>query len=252
MGIPSAAAYDNRLYRALDKLIVHKDALEKHLKERFGTLFGISYDIVLYDVTSTFFDVACVRNPQAQRGYSRDNRGDCKQVCIGLLVTREGIPLGYEVFEGNRHDSRTVETIVAKMAAHRSNISDWTPEELWRTYIQLTEADAAFPVHKNDLNLHPVWHQREDRLQAHILVCFLTYVLWKCFGQMCKHSGLGTEPRKVIEEIKQLTVTDVVLPTRKGIVLRLRCVSKPEKHLAILLHKLGLQIPERLNTPTIL
>jgi hypothetical protein len=134
----------------------------------------------------------------------------------------------------------------------RSNISDWTPEELWQTYIQLTEAEAAFRVHKDDLNLRPVWHQRQDRVQAHILVCFLTYVLWKCFGQMCKHAGLGTEPRKVIEEIKQLTVTDVVLPKRTGLELCLRCVSKPEKHLALLLHKLGLQIPERLSTHTIL
>ena len=105
LGIPEEDIYDNRLYRALDKLLKHKDDIQKHLKERLGKLFHLSYAILLYDVTSTYFEGELSRNPQAQRGYSRDGRPYCKQVCIGLVVTKEGIPLGYEIFEGNRHDS---------------------------------------------------------------------------------------------------------------------------------------------------
>ena len=419
LGVPDEDIYDNRLYRALDKLLEHKDALQKHLKDRLGDLFHISYDILLYDVTSSYFEGEVSKNPQAQRGYSRDARPDCKQVCIGLVVTKEGIPLGYEVFEGNRHDSQTVEVIIEKMeylygksdrvwimdrgmassdnlellqeegrhyiigtpknqlkrfekelltqdwkqvhqglevkmcpsppggneheifilcrsvarqekekAIHdrfierlekglqkvkkscdsgrakkvmvverrigrllerynrasqlftidvkerdgkidltwttnntytewarlsegcyllRTNIQDWTPEDLWNAYIQLTEAEAAFRIHKQDLGLRPIWHQREDRVQAHILVCFLAYVMWKCLAQMCKQAGLGNEPRRIVQEIKNLTLVDVVLPTRKGIEIRLRCISKPEQHLAILLQKLELHPPERLQ-----
>lgn len=123
MGIPKELIYENRLYRALDKLLPHKEALENHLKERFGELFGIQYDLLLYDLTSTYFEGEAASNPQAQRGYSRDRRPDCKQVCIALVVTKEGIPLGYEVFEGNRHDSTTVQEIVEKMGA-RYGVAD--------------------------------------------------------------------------------------------------------------------------------
>jgi hypothetical protein len=115
LGIADAEIYDNRLYRALDKLLPHKQDLEKHLKQRFGQLFQINYDLLLYDVTSTYFEGEAAANPQAQRGYSRDKRPDCKQVCIALVVTKEGIPLGYELFAGNRHDSTTVQHIVETM-----------------------------------------------------------------------------------------------------------------------------------------
>jgi transposase len=420
MGIPNDKVYDNRLYRALDKLLPHKEALEKHLKRRFGELFNIEYDLLLYDVTSTYFEGEARGNPQAKRGYSRDQRPDCKQVCIALVVTKEGIPLGYEVFDGNRHDSTTVEEIVEKMEARygaadriwvmdrgmvsennieflsqnhrryiigtpksllkkferellsgdwekinealqvkkcaspegteetfilcrsaarkekeqailerfsnriekelqkiqtsfqkgrlkdpalaerrigrllqrnsraaglfnikvvknqaddrlsivwrklsdrqswqqltqgcyilRSNIADWSAEELWNAYIHLTDVEAAFRIQKNDLVLRPIWHQKEQRVQAHILVCFLAYVLWKCLSQMCKNSGLGNEPRKVIDEIKRIKLTDVILPTKKGVEIRLPCVSKPDDHQRILLQHLGLKIPARLTT----
>jgi len=417
LGIPEDDIYDNRLYRALDKLLEHKDDIQKHLKERLGELFNITYDILLYDITSTYFEGQASLNPQAKQGYSRDSRPDCKQVCIGLVVTKEGIPLGYEVFEGNRHDSTTVEAVIEKMeslygksdrvwimdrgmasaenlelleeegrryiigtsksqlkrfeqhlltqdwkqvheglevklcpspdggketfilcrsearrekeqAIHnrfitrlekglqkikkscasgrpknanvierrigrllerfnrasplfdidvkerdgrtdvswtihdtysdwarlseghyllRTNIKDWTPEDLWKAYIQLTEAEAAFRIHKQDLQLRPIWHQREDRVQAHILVCFLAYVLWKCMAQLCKQAGLGNEPRIIIEEIKNLMLVDVVLATRSGIEIKLRCVSKPENPLALLLQKLRMRPPERLE-----
>ncbi|MFH0991246.1 MAG: hypothetical protein V1799_14660, partial [bacterium] len=102
-------------------------------------------------------------------------------------------------------------------------------------------------IHKQDLKLRPIWHQREDRVQAHILVCFLAYVLWKSLGQICKRSGLGNEPRTILEEIKNLTLIDVVLLTRTKIEIRLRCISKPEPSLALLLQKLDLRPPERLE-----
>src|SRR6201998_3549672 len=107
----------DRLYRGLDHLLVHKGALEAHLSKRCGELFAIQNEVLLYDVTSTFFEGEAKANPQAQRGYSRDHRPDCKQVCIALVVTFDGFPLGYEVFAGNTHDSRTLQTIVATMEA---------------------------------------------------------------------------------------------------------------------------------------
>ena len=412
LGVPPEKVNEDRLYRALDRLLPHKEALEKHLKQRLGELFALDYDLLLYDITSTYFEGEAERNEQAQRGYSRDHRPDCKQVNIALVVSRGGLPLGYEVFAGNRNDSTTLEEMVEhveklhgkanriwvmdrgmvsedniaflrkgqrryivgtpkgqlrrfeselreedwkqvreglevrlcpapeegevfilcrsserrakEQAMHerfakrieeglekiatgcrkrkqkvgvverrigrllgrntraaglfeitveedgegaaqlrwsklerwrewarlsegcyllRSNVIDWTPEELWRAYIQLTEAEAAFRIQKSDLRIRPVWHQREDRVQAHILVCFLAYVLWKSLGQMCRQAGLGDEPRRVFAEIANITQVDVILPTRNGITIRKRCVSKPTEHQAILLQRLGLKLP---------
>jgi transposase len=129
----------------------------------------------------------------------------------------------------------------------RSNVKEWSPQELWKAYIQLTDAEKAFRIHKDDLRLRPIWHQKENRVQAYILVCFLAYVLWKCFGQMCRRARLGDEPRKIIEEIKKLQLVDVVLPTRKGVEIRLRCVTAPDPELAFVLQKLKLKPPKRLN-----
>ncbi len=416
-GVSEGDIYDNRLYRALDKLVEQKDKIQEHLKDRLGTLFDLKYDILLYDVTSTYFEGEAEANLKAARGYSRDNRPDCKQVCIGLVVTKEGFPFGYEIFEGNKHDSKTVETIIEKMeslygksdriwimdrgmvspdnlellssegrryiigtpkaqlrkfekellsgdwrkvhdgvevklcpspegttevfilcrstdrqkkeeAIHnrfvtrieeglkrlqksctdgrvkkvciverrigrllernqraaslfdievkeldgvvkiawtvknnlsdwsrisegcyllRSNVTDWQPEDLWKAYIQLTKAEEAFRLQKHDLELRPVWHQLERRVNAHILVCFIAYVLWKTFGRMCRNAGLGDEPRKVIQLLKAMTLVDVILPTRKGIDIRLQCVSKPDRDLAWMLQKLQLIPPERLT-----
>lgn len=417
IGISQRDMYDNRLYRALDKLLPHKEALEMHLKERFGEMFDIKYNLLLYDVTSTYFEGEAKRNSQAKHGYSRDHRPDCKQVCIALVVTKEGIPLGYELFDGNTKDQTTVKEIILKMenqygtadriwvmdrgmistknieflktngrkyiigtpksqlkhfekellseqwqqitaglevqyclSPHeedevfilcrsqgrkekeqaiinrfinnieeglarmrstcekgrlkdprvaerrigrllqrnvkaaglfdiqvfsnngkltltwtrkkerqdwtkltegcyllRSNVKEWTAEELWQAYIHLTDAEEAFRIQKSDLKVRPVWHQRKDRVQAHIFVCFLAFVLWKCFAQMCKQSGLGNEPRKIIHEISRIKLTDVILPTRKGVELRLQCVSKPDAHQKILLQHLGLKLPSRLS-----
>ena len=415
LGVPVEKVNDDRLYRALDRLLPHKEALEKYLKEKLGELFPLDYDLLLYDVTSTYFEGEASRNDLAQRGYSRDHRPDCKQVNIALVVSRCGMPVGYEVFAGNRHDSKTVKQVVEhvekiygranriwvmdrgmvseenveylrkggrryilgtpksqlrkyerellstewqqvheglqvrlcpapdgkevfilcrslerqakEQAMHarfehrieeglerianscrksrqkplviaerigklmgqntraaglfrvqikeeagaaqiewskldswrewarlsegcymlRSNVTDWTPEELWRAYIQLTEAEAAFRIQKSDLQIRPVWHQRADRVQAHILVCFLAYVLWKALGQMCHMAGLGDEPRKVFEELKEISLVDVVLPTRNGITLRKQCVSRPSEHQSILLQKLQLRLPSMMG-----
>jgi hypothetical protein len=417
LGIGAAAVNENRLYRALDKLLPHKPALEKHLKERLGQLFGLSYDLLLYDVTSTYFEGQALGNDLARRGYSRDSRPDCKQVCIALVVSRCGMPLGYELFAGNKADVTTVQEIVttmedrygqadrvwvmdrgmvsaanieflkeggrryivgtpksmlrkyekqligpdwsmvheglevqlcadpeggsetfilcrsadrrekekamherfekrieegltslAKMAQKRSmtavqlshrvgrllgqntraagafktdvitdaqghaqlkwekveswrswaslsegcyllrsNVRDWTAAELWQAYMQLTEAEGAFHIHKSDLSLRPIWHQKKERVQAHVLVCFLAYVLYKTLGQMCQSAGLGDEPRKVLEEIGRIQVVDVVLPTRCGLEIKRRCVMRPTAHQSILLDRLGLRLPERLK-----
>jgi len=417
LGVPDEKVYDERLYRALDRLLPHKVALEKHLKSRLGTLFDLEYDLLLYDVTSTYFEGQCEGNPQAQRGYSRDKRSDCKQVCIGLVVTRDGMPLGYEVFPGNRTDVTTWQEIVTTMeerygkasriwcgdrgmmskaniefmesgnrryiigaskgtlkkferqlleddwqvireglevkkspspdggtetyilcrsrdrrekekAMHerfegridealekvrsscekrkwkkevidrrigkimaknsraaglyevdvkevdgraviswqknaawrewatlnegcyllRTNVTDWSAEDLWHAYIQLTEAEAAFQIHKSDLRIRPVWHQNEERVQAHILVCFLAYVLWKTLHQLTQAAGLGDEPRRIFEELCKISLIDVVLPTRqKKVEIRRRCVTRPTEHQAILLDRLGLHLPRQLK-----
>jgi transposase len=115
LGLPEAKVNDDRLYRALDRLLPHKDALEQHLKKRLGTLFKLAYDLLLYDVTSTYFEGQANGNTLAARGYWRDHRPDCKQVCIGLVVSREGYSLGYEVFAGNRSDVTTLRQVVERM-----------------------------------------------------------------------------------------------------------------------------------------
>src|SRR3972149_4652334 len=117
LGIPVVKVNENRLYRALDQILPHKDALCGHLKQRLGELFPIEYDLLLYDVTSTYFEGAAEANSLAERGYSRDHRSDCKQVCIALVVTREGLPLTYEVFAGNTADVTTVEKVVKSVEA---------------------------------------------------------------------------------------------------------------------------------------
>src|ERR1039458_835303 len=115
LGVPASKVNDDRLYRALDQRLGHKDALQKHLKNRLGELFDLKYDLLLYDVTSTYFEGQCESNPLAKRGYSRVERCDCKQICIALVVSRCGMPIGYELFAGNKADVATVEQIVTTM-----------------------------------------------------------------------------------------------------------------------------------------
>jgi transposase len=134
----------------------------------------------------------------------------------------------------------------------RTNVHEWSEEELWRTYVQLTEAEAAFRIHKSDLSIRPIWHQKAERVQAHILVCFLAYVLWKTLEQWQQRAGLGNSPRTILEELGRIQSTDVVLPLADGSrrELRLRCVVRPDKAQAMLLDRLGLRLPERLRVPS--
>ena len=133
----------------------------------------------------------------------------------------------------------------------RTNITDWTPQALWATYIQLTDAEAAFRIHKSDLAIRPIWHRRQDRIEAHIFVCFLAYVLWKTLEQWQERAGLGNSPRTMFEELGRIQSTDVVLPLADGSgrELRLRCVVRPDRAQAALIDRLGLQLPERLRPP---
>ncbi|MCA9081761.1 MAG: hypothetical protein KDA58_14460 [Planctomycetaceae bacterium] len=146
-------------------------------------------------------------------------------------------------------ESRDWATLSAGCYLLRTNVTDWTDEELWKAYIQLTEAEAAFCIHKSDLKIRPIWHQKQDRVLAHIFVCFLAYVLWKTLGQIYAKAGLGHEPRRILSELSELRMLDVVLPTKEGIDLRHRCISKPSEHQQILLDHLGLQLPKTIPSP---
>ena len=423
-GIEAAAIHHTRLYQGLDKLLPHKRELETHLKERLGNLFDLSYDLLLYDVTSTYFEGEAKGNHLAQYGYSRDRRGDCKQVCIGLVVSREGFPLGYQVFAGHRTDVTTVEEIVEEMesrygkasriwvmdrgmisqenlrwlreekrkyivgtprselknwenelidrggwkevreglevklcpgpdgletfilcrsedrrekekAMHerfskriveglerlsrrlekarkkanrsqverqigrllgrnsraagkfdvrvkedkrrrsglrllwkvnaewddwaglsegryvlRSNVNEWRADELWQAYMQLTEAENAFRIQKSELSIRPVWHQKTERVEAHILVCFLAYVLWRTLAGWQTKAGLGSSPRTILEEFNRIQSVDVILPLESRRELRLRCVVQPDRAQKVLLERLGLRLPKRLRLPS--
>jgi hypothetical protein len=127
----------------------------------------------------------------------------------------------------------------------RTNLEGQSARTLWKTYIGLTQIEDCFRITKHDLGLRPVFHQTEKRTQAHILVCFLSLVMWRTLQQWMEGAGLGTAPRKLLEEMAEVRSMDVVLPTRAGQDIRLRTVSRPEKHLAILLERLGLPLPNR-------
>jgi transposase len=425
LGVPVDKVHTDRLYAGLDRLLPHKEAIERHLKQRLGDLFDLDYELLLYDITSTYFEGQCGDNPLAKRGYSRDSRPDCMQVLIALVVTRDGIPLGYEVFAGNRNDATTVKEIVEAMAAKyghasriwvmdrgmvseanleflrgrgdryivgtpkamlrqfeqhlteqgwnavqagvevklvsgpdgtekfvlarsadrrakekamherfrqrlekgleglqqsaasgrlrdeavaqqrlgrlkqkywrastafdvsierlprpegkarlrvtwkpndrwqqwtqlsegcyalRTNLTETDPATLWKQYIQLTDAEWAFRITKDELRIRPIWHQRDGRVKAHILVCFLAYVLWKTLAQWMQGSGLGDAPRTLIDEMAKIKSGDVVLPAQgnDGTVreVRLRCVTEPDAAQKALIGRLGITMPRRLR-----
>ena len=112
LGIEEGKINDTRLYRCLDRILPHKTKLERHLKDRYGELFGAEFDVLLYDLTSTYVEGAAEKNPMMRRGYSRDHRPDCEQMVIALIVNSEGFPFSYETFDGNRADVSTMETIL--------------------------------------------------------------------------------------------------------------------------------------------
>lgn len=427
LGVPTERIHTDRLYAGLDQLLPHKEALEEHLRERLGELFELKCDLLLYDITSTYFEGEAAGNPLAQRGYSRDSRPDRPQVCIGLVVTEEGFPLGYEVYAGNTHDSTTVKGIIQALekkygslnrvwvmdrgmvseenlqflrerggkylvgtpkamlsqfeqhltdqnwstaqegvevklvpapsgqetfllarsadrrekeramhekfslrleaglermrraaesgrlkeerlagerlgrlkeqnwrASHvfdvtiqrlvvprgkqtlevawrrnarfaewaamsegcyllRSNLAEADAATLWKRYIQLTEAEWAFRITKDELELRPIWHHKEERVKAHILVCFLAYAMWKTLAGWMSAAGLGDAPRTLLYELAKIKSGDVVLPAKatdgQEKNLRLRCVTEPDAPQALLLDRLGLPLPRRLRLP---
>ncbi|HEX9121125.1 MAG TPA: IS1634 family transposase [Terriglobales bacterium] len=112
LGIGEGKINDTRLYRCLDWILPHKTKLERHLKQRYGELFGTEFDVLLYDLTSSYVEGAAEKNPMMRRGYSRDHRPDCEQMVIALIVNSEGFPFSYETFDGNRADVSTMETIL--------------------------------------------------------------------------------------------------------------------------------------------
>jgi transposase len=402
-------------------MLKHKADVERHLSQRAGELFERANDILLYDMTSTYFEGEAEGNGKACRGYSRDHRPDCKQICVAVVVTFDGYPLGYETFAGNTHDSKTVRQIVEAMeerhgvinrvwvmdrgmvseeniqwfkdtgrrylvgtpkaelkrweaeltgandwqtiregievklcmgadekaeifilcrsrrrlekerAMHqvfgerieksliklqgrigrskgllkrdvvnrqigrilqrnqraaarfditlaedenpagfrldyvineefdawadltegayvlRTNVRDWTHEQLWKTYVQLTQAEAAFRIQKDELSIRPVWHQRGDRVDAHIMVCFLAFAMWKTLECWQSRSGLGNSPRTILEELARIQSHDVILPTTMGVDIKLRCVAMPDGAQAAILARLGIVLPKRMK-----
>ena len=117
LGVPDEAVTKDRLYRTLDQLLKAQASIENDLKQNLGTLFQLDYDLLLYDLTSTYFEGLAEENELARRGYSRDHRSDCKQIIIALIVTRDGFPLAHETFTGNTRDVATVKRIVNSIEA---------------------------------------------------------------------------------------------------------------------------------------
>jgi len=433
LGIEDGKINDTRLYRCLDRILPHKTALERHLKDRYGALFGAEFDVLLYDLTSTYVEGAAEKNPMMRRGYSRDHRPDCEQMVIALIVNSEGFPFSYETFDGNRADVSTMETILrmverkygkarriwvfdrgivseenlaairkrggqylvgtprsqmkqfeaellkddwtqvrpevkvkkvaipqgeetyilcrtdgrqekekairnrfsssmekalkglqktialgrlkdrnkmerrlGKIQARHPSVNDlydvslrdtaegvrlfwqmkedrknWresregayllrtnlqadTAEQLWSKYMQLTEAEASFRALKSELSIRPLFHQREPRVKAHVMVAFLGYALWVTLKHLLKRrapivpkpSASGVEnaqpfsPMKALALLSTLQSADIVLPTTDGREIRLRRVTEPTPEQKSLLHQLGLSMPERLNSYT--
>ena len=422
LGVPFGRINEARLYRTLDVLLAHKDRLCSQLLARYQSWFGVQFEFLLYDVTSTYFEGQAQRNEKAARGYSRDHRPDCKQVNIGLVVTPEGLPIGYELFAGNTADVATVEEMIEQMEnkygqakriwvmdrgmisednidylrqrqarylvgtpksqlkafeaqlldkqnwaevqagvevklvphpdggtdeqyvlcrssarrqkeaamialarqrllaklnkvdaslqkhpvadcglierrigrwlgrfpaaerlievsvqrndraqacglaiderseatawaehAHgayllRTNCPEKDPAQIWRWYMHLSQAEDAFRISKSDLSLRPVYHQKTRRVEAHILVCFLTLALWRTLEMWMQGKGLGNCARQLTKEVATVRSLDVVLPVRQPQTqqtreVRLRVVARPDRPVAELLVRLGLELP---------
>ena len=164
-------------------------------------------------------------------------------------IERSGVKEFLEVTWTKREDWRQWAERSEGCYLLRTNLVGWSPEELWKTYIQLTQAESAFRTQKTELNLRPIWHHLEDRVQAHILFSFLAYAMWKTLEQWMARCGLGHGPRPVIEEFDRIKTNDVILPTSAGRDIRIRCVTTPDASQRILLGRLGMTIPARLGEP---
>jgi len=404
----AAVAEKDRLYRALDRMVQHKPALERHLAEKWRDLFGASFDVLLYDLTSTYFEGDAQGVDKAARGYSRDHRPDCAQLVIALVVTPEGFPLSYEVFAGNRADVTTLEEMLEqveakhgrarriwifdrgivseanlekvrerggqyvvgtprhqleayeqellegswtqisasvqvqllaqeeetyvlarsvdrakkeeamrwrqvrglmrdlirlrrsirkgtllhpdkvlmrlgrlserwprawrnvatdwkagrltwrwnrqalRLASHRdgayllrTNLTDRTPETLWRMYVQLTEVEAVFRALKSELAIRPIWHWVGPRVEAHVMVAFLGYCLWVCLKQKLKLVGPGLTPWQLLDQFKRILQVEVWFKLKAGGAICLPRITQPEPAQALLLHQMAWELPEQ-------
>jgi transposase len=188
-------------------------------------------------------DAAAV-NRQIGRLMQRNQRAAARFV---VSLQQDQSPAGFHLLVA--HSAAFDDWAALSQGAYllRSNIADWSDRQLWKAYIQLTQAEAAFRIQKDQLNVRPIWHQREDRVQAHILVCFLAFVLWKCLEMWQSRAGLGNAPRTVLEELARIQSHDVVLPTASHGLLRLRCVTQPDAAQTALLDRLGLVLPKRMR-----
>jgi transposase len=434
LGVPDDQVTKDRLYRTLDRLVEAKEPIEQELKEQLGELFSLQFDLLLCDLTSSFFEGLMADHPLARRGYSRDHRPDCKQIVLALVVTPDGFPVYHEVFAGNTNDAVAFPQIVATMESrfgtarrvwvldrgiaseanlaflrgrgqsflvgtprsrlsefeaelctrdwghvrphvevktvqrdgetfvlarsiqrrakekamrkrqllglhrelrklagavsagrlknadkavervgrlrerwpaasrfvfvevHRdpqgrassvswrydqaklraalardgaylllSDKTEWSAPELWSTYIQLTRAEDAFRAMKSNLLLRPMWHQRAERITAHVFVCVLAYALWKALAHMLINAGLKTRVRKkesddadggpadrpmspamALKMMHDVQIGDILLETVEGRKLRLRRVARPSAEQAEIIAALGLTLPERI------
>jgi transposase len=416
LGIAEGKLNDTRLYRCLDRLLPAKTKLERHLKERYGELFEAEFDVLLYDLTSSYVEGAAEANPLMRRGYSRDHRPDCEQVVIALIVNVDGFPISYETFNGNRNDAITLEAVLRmverkhgrarrvwvfdrgvvseenlailrkhngqylvgtprsklkeferalleggweqvrpevevkcvpmpggeetfilcrtagrsqkekamrsrfstrleksltalaksvaegrlkdrfkierrlgrlqerypqvadlyemkvgtdngqlhvdwKMLPHceqwqqaregayllRTNLRAESASELWKKYIQLTEAEAAFRTLKSELAVRPFFHQLEPRVKAHILVAFLGYALWVTMKHLLRRNNSSLSPARALSLLSTIHSVDVVLPTTDGREIRLRRLTTPSPQQQQVLHDLGMLLPDHLE-----
>jgi hypothetical protein len=407
LGVDERAAQPATLYRSLDLLLEHKEALFGHLRERWSDLFGARYDILLYDLTSTYFECDVPEDTADPRrfGYSRDRRSDCVQVMIALVVTPEGLPLAYEMLPGNTSDKTTLlamlevvqkrhghagriwvmdrgiptEASLAQMRAStppvqylvgtpkarlnrmeaalaerpwvevrgqlrvkcvpedgeryvltespervnkeramrrralkkywkrlgelarlknpkrdevllklghaageaglaarlvqvevspagaltyqlirdklrvvrrregryllRTNLIDYNPDELWRYYMQLVFVEEAFRTLKGDLAIRPVYHQKPERIEAHLFVAFLAYCLSITLRQQLRGLAGGLMPRTVLEKLATVQMLDVRVPTTDGRELLLVRRTEPGADVTLLLQQLGVALP---------
>jgi transposase len=416
LGADARLVEKNALYRCLDKVLAHKTALFAHLTQRWRDLFGARFEVLLYDLTSTYFESAPPQDEQDKRryGYSRDKRPDCVQVVIALIVTPEGFPLAYEVLPGNTADNTTLqaflqkietqygkaeriwvmdrgiptEEVLAQMRAAdppvyylvgtpkgrltklerdllalpwqavragvqvkllpkeqelyvfaesrdrvhkeramrrrqlkalvkrlkqlrtfkdrrqwliklgeakgryrsawrlielvlpdaadspaipavtpaafsfrvnrqklrevrrregryllRTNLCGRDPEDLWRFYIQLTEVEAAFKNLKTDLQWRPIYHQLEQRIEAHIFVAFIAYCLHVSLRAQLKPLAAGLTSRAVLDKFAGIQMLDVHLPTSNGRTLILSRYTQPTRDQQLILEGLKLTLP---------
>lgn len=410
--VDDSIADKDRLYRCLDRLRAHKDELCKHLQAKWKTLFDARFDVLLYDLTSTYFEGLCEEIPKAKHGYSRDGRSDCRQIVIALVLTPDGLPLAYEVMAGNTADSTTLRSFLAKIESMygkadriwvmdrgiptkgtlgemrsqgmhylvgtprsmlssvaaelaekdwsdvhdgmrvkliergegadkelfvlaksddraakeqamrrrrfkklarglhtlrkrcsdrdvliakiavlkkdaglvarcidiaipksnaqinrstfnytlnrekfrrmierdgayllRSNLTSTDPQQLWKMYMQLVQIEAAFKSLKSELNLRPIFHYVQPRVEAHVLIAFLGYCLLATLKMRLAPHAPGLSPRSVLEILGQLIMVDVHLPTTDGRELILSRHTQPDAAQQLVLGKLKLTLP---------